>query len=117
MAVLQVLKGLNPGQLFPLEGELLILGRHPDCDIVLDVGAVSRQHAQIMVVNGEYFVEDLKSRNGTFVNGQAIQGRQKLSENDRLKICDLLFTFHDQIPDRSGSRGLSPSRALLVDDD
>lgn len=94
MATLQVVKGLNPGQIFAIEGERAVLGRHPDCDIVLDVGAVSRQHAQISVDDGDYFVEDLHSRNGTMVNGKLIEGRYRLQENDRLKICDLLFTFH-----------------------
>lgn len=94
MAFIQVLKGLNPGQRFAIEGDLVILGRHPDCQIVLDVGAISRQHAQIIHDSGNFFVEDLKSRNGTYVNGRMIEGRALLHENDRLKICDLLFTFH-----------------------
>lgn len=98
MATLQVVKGLNPGQVFAIEGPRAVLGRHPDCDIVLDEGAVSRQHAQISLDDGEYFVEDLHSRNGTMVNGKLIEGRYRLQENDRLKICDLLFTFHQFEP-------------------
>lgn len=119
MAVLQVLKGLNPGQIFPLDGEKMVLGRHPDCDIVLDVGAVSRQHAQIIASGGDYFVEDLHSRNGTLVNGQLIQGRHKLQENDRVKICDLLFTFHSDQPGSTTSqrRRAEEQEALLVDDE
>ncbi|MBI2825146.1 MAG: SpoIIE family protein phosphatase [Planctomycetia bacterium] len=120
MAVLQVLKGLNPGQQFPLEGEKSVLGRHPDCDIVLDVGAISRQHAQILAIGPDFFVEDLKSRNGTFVNGQQIHERHRLEDNDRIKICDLLFTFHRGVPGKPSAsatdsqwRGLA---AELVDD-
>lgn len=94
MACLQVLKGANPGQLFALDKDRFILGRHPDCDIVLDLGAVSRQHAQIVRENGEFWVEDLQSRNGTQINGESISARYRLQENDRVKICDLLFTFH-----------------------
>jgi sigma-B regulation protein RsbU (phosphoserine phosphatase) len=122
MALLQVIRGLTPGQQFPLEGERAVLGRHPECDIVLDVGAVSRQHAQILRVNNEYYVEDLESRNGTFVNGQVITGRRRLEENDRVKICDLLFTFHVQQPDDAGPhpRAISDtspsSSAMMVDD-
>ncbi len=71
-----------------------VLGRHPECDIVLDQGAVSRQHAQISHVNGEYYIEDLQSRNGTWVNGQAIQAPQQLRDGDEVKICDLAMTFH-----------------------
>ena len=103
MAILRALKGLNPGQLFPLEGGVAVLGRNPDCDIVLEVGAVSRQHARILNVEGEYYVEDLNSRNGTFVNEQRVVGRQRLREDDQVRICDLVFVFH-QGPAGDGTR-------------
>jgi serine phosphatase RsbU (regulator of sigma subunit)/pSer/pThr/pTyr-binding forkhead associated (FHA) protein len=81
-------------------GESAVLGRQPDCDIVLEAGAVSRQHARIVRLGAGYFVEDLQSRNGTFVNGVRVEGRHKLSEDDELKICDLVFSFHqDQVPE------------------
>jgi serine phosphatase RsbU (regulator of sigma subunit)/pSer/pThr/pTyr-binding forkhead associated (FHA) protein len=98
MAVLRALQGANPGQLFPLEGERAILGRHPDCDIVLESGSVSRHHARILAAGGEFFVEDLNSRNGTFVNGQPVEDRQRLDEGDHLSICDLVFVFHQRLP-------------------
>ena len=79
-----------------------LLGRHPECDVVLDQGAVSRQHAQILLVDGEYFIEDLKSRNGTLVNGQLVEGRQALPDGDELKICDLALSFHDESAARKG---------------
>ncbi len=118
MAVLQLLKGKNPGQLFPLDRERSVLGRHPDCDIVLDAGAVSRQHAQILNVNDDYFVEDLDSRNGTFVNGELTHGRHQLEDKDRLKVCDLLFTFHtgNVAEVANGSTLQQPTSQLLVDD-
>ncbi|MBX3412843.1 MAG: SpoIIE family protein phosphatase [Pirellulales bacterium] len=99
MAVLKVLKGLNPGQVFSLDDERSVLGRHPDCTIVLDEGAVSRQHAQIVRVGEDFFVEDLHSRNGTLLNGALVEGRQLLSDTDKVKICDWLFSFHeDRLP-------------------
>ncbi len=118
MAVLQVLKGNNPGQLFPLDRERSVLGRHPECDIVLDAGAVSRQHAQILHVGDEFFVEDLDSRNGTFVNGELTHGRHRLEDKDRLKVCDLLFTFHQgTVTDVAKTSTFQPdSGRLLVDD-
>ena len=85
---------------------------------MLDIGAVSRQHAQILLV-ADFYVEDLKSRNGTFVNGQMIRGRQRLDDNDRVKICDLLFTFHREqaaAPARRTSTRHRASGAMLVDD-
>ncbi len=98
MAVLRALQGSNPGQLFPLEGEQAVLGRHPDCDIVLESGSVSRRHARILAAGAEFFVEDLNSRNGTYVNGQQITGRQRLDEGDQLSVCDLVFVFHQRLP-------------------
>ena len=121
MAVLRVLKGQNPGQLFPLDRESVILGRHPDCDIVLEVGAVSRQHARIARAGEDFSVEDLKSRNGTYVNDQLVSGQQKLNENDRLKICDVEFVFHHGSPDSAVPVAAPDDQtvdgAFLIDDD
>jgi serine phosphatase RsbU (regulator of sigma subunit)/pSer/pThr/pTyr-binding forkhead associated (FHA) protein len=102
-----------------LEGDRSILGRHPDCDIVLDVGAVSRHHAQVVRVEDDFFVEDLGSRNGTFVNGELIEGRYRLQDNDRVKICDLLFTFHPQPPthETDSSTSATPDATVVVEDD
>lgn len=121
MAILQALKGLNPGQVFPLEGESIILGRHPDCDVVLEVGAVSRQHARITKADGAFYVEDLHSRNGTFVNEEAVETPRKLVENDEVRICDLVFVFHlgpaDDLQQPPVGDDSTETRALLVDDD
>jgi serine phosphatase RsbU (regulator of sigma subunit) len=94
MAFLELLSGERSGQRFNLGNESTILGRHPDCTVVLDQGAVSRQHAAISLVNGEYFVEDLHSRNGTSVNNAPIHEVRKLVHGDRLKICDIEFSFY-----------------------
>jgi serine phosphatase RsbU (regulator of sigma subunit) len=96
MALLRVVHGERPGEQLEITGEQTVLGRHPDCDLVLDAAAVSRQHARIVHEGEQYYVEDLHSRNGTYVNGQLIQGRQPLRDGDRLKICDLVFNFHSR---------------------
>lgn len=93
MVVLRVISGLNPGQEFPLEGDSAILGRHPSCDIVLEEGAVSRQHARVFHEAGMYYVEDLGSRNGTYVNGERIYGQHPLHHNDEVQICEMVFGF------------------------
>jgi serine phosphatase RsbU (regulator of sigma subunit) len=94
MAVLELLSGDRAGQRFPLGTEPAILGRHPDCTIVLDQGAVSRQHAQLSFMDGEYWIEDLRSRNGTSVNSAPVHAPRKLANGDRIKICDLEFSFY-----------------------
>lgn len=94
MAVLKVLKGSCPGQLVELHGERMVMGRHPNCHIVLDNAAVSRNHAQILESHGSYFLEDLRSRNGTLLNGEKIRGRTPLNDGDEIKVCDVLMSFH-----------------------
>src|SRR3990172_1094363 len=119
MAILQLLNATGADKEVLLELDRMVLGRHPDCDVVLDSASVSRQHAQIVRENGKYFVEDLHSRNGTFVNGRIIQGRHPLADGDRVKICDLSYTFYTNLPSPVlsslvGTEG--SSLALIVDD-
>jgi serine phosphatase RsbU (regulator of sigma subunit)/pSer/pThr/pTyr-binding forkhead associated (FHA) protein len=95
MASLHILKGQNPGQRVVLDSEKVIMGRDPECHVVIPMNSVSRKHAHILRVGGRYFIEDLQSRNGTYVNHQAINGRTPLKNNDRIRICDFLATFHD----------------------
>jgi len=117
MAFLKAIKGLNPGQIFPLEGDSIILGRNSECDIVLEVGAVSRHHARIVRAERKYYVEDLASRNGTFLNEKSVEGRKLLEENDQIQVCDLVFVFHGQDASDNGAIGQGTADfAMLVDD-
>ena len=77
----------------------MTLGRHPNCDIVLEVGAVSREHARVINVEDSFFLEDLKSRNGTFLNNDKLEGRRQLNEQDQIRICDLVFVFNHGTPE------------------
>jgi phosphoserine phosphatase RsbU/P len=106
MAYLQLVKGGRPGQRFHLRGERNVLGRHPSCEIVLDDSLVSRQHAQISNRRGEFFLEDLRSRNRTFLNGVAIGGKTQLCDADEVKIGEVVFQFFDalaSVPAGSGT--------------
>lgn len=94
MAYLQVSAGEGPERIIELTGERMVLGRHPSCEIMLDDAAISRHHAQILESHGSYYLEDLRSRNHTFLNGQMVEGRKELYEGDRIKVCDVDLTFH-----------------------
>ncbi len=84
---------------FDLKHGETTIGRHPDCDIVVEVGAVSRYHAQIDYRGGEFVLSDKQSRNGTFLNGQLIDGGQTLRDGDRVRICEVELVFHsDTVP-------------------
>jgi sigma-B regulation protein RsbU (phosphoserine phosphatase) len=95
MATLKVVKGANPGITMPLHGERIVLGRNADCQIIINVPAVSREHALIRCLQGQFSIEDLKSRNGTFVNNQEVTARTPLKDGDKIKICDNVYVFEE----------------------
>ena len=95
MPLLQVLEGPGEGTLITLEGDCITLGRDPGCTVVIPVTNVSREHAQILRLQNRFFIEDLQSRNGTFVNNVQINARTQLKNNDRIRICDFLAAFQD----------------------
>ena len=107
MAELRTIEGPHAGGVFALDRESAVLGRHPDCDIVLDSGAVSRQHARIQRVDDKFYIEDMQSRNGTYVNGRQIRERCLLNDQDRITLCDVVMVFHDDAANKktAGSRG------------
>ncbi len=88
--------GLVSGQSFPLIGDNIVIGREEGCGIVIPNNSVSRRHAQLLFRQGQYLVEDLKSRNRTFVNNKEVATPTALRNDDRIKICDYLFRFQDE---------------------
>ena len=110
MAELVCQEGFAAGRRFPLDRPRTVLGRHPDCDVVIDLGAVSRQHAAVDREGGAYFVVDLKSRNGTFVNGAPIRERKRLASGDAIRICESLLTFNDPLQVATETASLIGSR-------
>lgn len=106
---LQALNGANSGKKVELQKDKIRLGRHPDCEVVVDLNAVSRFHAHLLLEAGGYYIEDLQSRNGTFVNGNKIEGKQLLADNDRVKICDMLFVYRTG----EGSVGATIPKVLM----
>lgn len=79
---------------FELGPDETSIGRHPECDIVVDAGAVSRYHAKVVRQGDDFLVEDSGSRNGTFLNGQLLTAAQALQEGDRVRISDVELMFH-----------------------
>lgn len=85
-----------PGQLLFLAGddgkldrvakERYLIGRGKHCDMVINSGKVSREHAAILSENGEWFIEDLGSSNGTWFNKQRIK-RRKIEDGDEYFVC------------------------------
>lgn len=66
-------------------GAELLIGRHHACDIVLDDLTISRRHASLLFRDGKWIIHDLRSKNGTFVNGTRV-GRSELRPGDALTL-------------------------------
>lgn len=93
----------------PLDREQVTIGRKPDNDVVIDNPAVSGHHAKLSRVQSVFFLEDLGSTNGTFVNEKKIDKRQ-LKDGDRVTIGKHVLIYEDE------AKGLAPL-APAVDSD
>jgi DNA-binding winged helix-turn-helix (wHTH) protein len=74
------------------EGENLI-GRLPEARLCMNSSQVSRRHARIIAGQTDAYLEDLGSKNGTSVNGRAVEGRVLLRDGDRIILGDALVTI------------------------
>ena len=81
----------------PLTKERMTIGRRADNDVCLPHPAVSGEHASVVTILADSFLEDLGSTNGTLVNGQRIAARaaQKISAGARLQLGDMVFELQD----------------------
>lgn len=88
---LRVLHGASVGKEFGIPTPKCVIGRHQACDLRPKSDAISRQHCAVYARDGRVFVRDMKSRNGTFVNGQRVQADCEVQSGDRLQIGPLVF--------------------------
>ena len=93
MATLKVLSGPTAGHCFDITADQAVVGRDMFCEIVLPSHSVSRQHARIVREAGNYFIEDLGSLNGTYVNGARVTRRMSLNDQDRIHIYETVLSF------------------------
>jgi len=92
MAIL--LKPLQGGRPIILDKPILLIGRHPDCDVILkNSGKISRKHCCVALVDNRFVVRDLDSMNGVWVNGKRVNHTASLRTGDELMIGDLPFTL------------------------
>ena len=93
-ALLLATRGQNIGQRFdlqPLKAHYII-GRDDSCDMSIEDDSVSRQHCELKWIEDDWFVEDLDSMNGTFVNGHRVD-RAPLRNDDLIKAGSAIFRF------------------------
>ncbi len=85
---------------FALDRERVMIGRKAQCDIHLDDSAVSGNHAVIITLGSDSFLEDLESTNGTRVNQNSVH-RCVLQDGDEISISRYTFTFISEVLERS----------------
>lgn len=107
MPRIEVRDGEGTVTVFPLGVREIVVGRQPDCDIVLNKNVVSRRHARIYPAKSSWAVADLKSSHGTYVNGERIDERV-LAEGDAIRIGEFELVFS------SVTREHAPARPRLT---
>ena len=83
------------GREHPLTGETITIGRAVQNDVVITSKRVSREHARVRREGWRVLLEDLNSTNGVFLNDERVLAPAALHDGDRVKIGDVVFTFHD----------------------
>lgn len=81
-----IIKGPSAGQAFTLTQQITVIGRDESADLVIPSSSVSRRHAHIVQQDATFYIEDLGSSNGTFVNGQRITARTPLQDGDDIGL-------------------------------
>lgn len=118
IAKLIVASGKSAGRAIAIKRNKLLIGRAEQCDIRPLSEEVSRRHCAITVGPTDVWVEDLGSRNGTFVNGTKITERTKVVNGDLIRVATLELTVSCTAPAQpfSGSDD-DVSRLLMADDE
>ena len=101
------------GNRHPLAGEKMLLGRAVQNEIVITSNRVSREHARISRDGWKIILEDLGSKNGTFLNDERIHEPRQLRDSDRIKVGDVIFVFQD--PDNTVQDSPLPELEINAD--
>ncbi|MFH0963553.1 MAG: HD domain-containing phosphohydrolase [Planctomycetota bacterium] len=98
-----VAAGVSKGKVFPVREPETVIGRDPTCTAVIPDTRMSRRHCRIQKVGPDFFLEDLRSTNGTFANGRAVT-RAKLASNDQIVLGSSVLYFAKEAPAKLASR-------------
>lgn len=89
--------GPTPGKTFPMEGDVLTIGREASNAIAINDAEVSRKHAQLVFQGGKYIITDLGSTNGTFVNGQRLTGQHVLQPGEIISLGEQISLLYEVV--------------------
>jgi pSer/pThr/pTyr-binding forkhead associated (FHA) protein len=83
--------GVHSGKAIPIAVPQFVIGRDAQCQLRPASAAISKRHCAVMVRGSQVFVRDFGSTNGTFVNGELVQGEVELHDGNKLKVGPLEF--------------------------
>lgn len=106
-----VLEGPAARDAFEVHGPRVLIGRAPDCDVVVFDAQVSRHHAQLLQVGDGYVVEGIQQQNPTIINDQFLQGRRALAPGDLIVVGGVVLMVEAPPRRPSGPPRPSPSQA------
>ncbi len=95
LPTLTIQEGYGSTREFVMKKKSIIIGRDPECDIVIDKNEASRQHAKLTRKDDGFFIQDLKSVNGVFLNSMPISGEQQIKHQDIIQIGSAMLVFND----------------------
>jgi predicted component of type VI protein secretion system len=81
----------------PLQRPVLLIGRHPECDVRIDLGKISRRHCCVALAYDRVMIRDLGSRNGLRVNGLPVEEAQ-LHPGDEVAIGPIIYRMEGEAP-------------------
>jgi pSer/pThr/pTyr-binding forkhead associated (FHA) protein len=88
------LNGVQQGEDFRVREGQQVLGSARDCEIILDDPTISSRHASLKHREGRFFLTDLDSTNGTFLNdGKTTIAREEIKDNDQVRLGKLILKF------------------------
>ena len=95
---LVMIRGDFVGEVYELDADVKMVGRSDEVDLTISDSSISRRHAMIVKRQEGFFVSDLGSTNGTFVNRELVSTARRLNEGDKLTLgfVTFKFTFQDQ---------------------
>jgi pSer/pThr/pTyr-binding forkhead associated (FHA) protein len=111
--------GTAAGKALPITVPQFIIGRDPGCNLRPASAMISKRHCAVLVKNGQVFLRDFGSTNGTFVNEEPVKGEIRLKDGDLLKVGPLSFkvVIEGQPSPTKPTPPPKPKSADVMDDD
>ena len=100
LAALVLLSGRDQRARCIIASRVVQMGRSEECDILLNDPRVSARHARVVYSRDSFWMEDVGSRNGTFVDGVRIRKRQILQDGSLVRVGSSMFRFERDVGDK-----------------